>query len=167
MKKVMVIGCPGSGKSTFSRALYKATGLPLCHLDMLKWNADRTTVPRQVFLERLNRVMQQDSWIIDGNYGSTMELRMDACDTVFFLDYSVEVCMDGVMRRKGQPRSDMPWIETGEDEDFLQFIRDYQSVSRPVVLELLEKYAGKNIFVFTCRDEAAAYLAKRMPNPIV
>lgn len=164
MKKVLVIGCPGSGKSTFSRALHKATGLPLYHLDMLNWNADQTTVPRQVFLERLNRVIQEDSWIIDGDYGSTMELRMDACDTVFFLDYPVEVCLDGVMGRKGQPRSDMPWIETGEDEDFLQFIREYNSVSRPVVLELLQKYAGKSIFVFSCRSEAEIYLTKLLPD---
>lgn len=165
MKKVLVIGCPGSGKSTFSRALHKATGLPLYHLDMLNWNADRTTVPRQVFLERLNHVIQEDSWIIDGNYGSTMELRMDACDTVFFLDYPVEVCLDGVMCRKGQPRSDMPWIETGTDEDFLQFIRKYNSVSRPVVLELLQKYAGKSIFVFSCRSEAEIYLTQLLMIP--
>ncbi len=159
MKKVIVIGCPGSGKSTFSRALHQRTGLPLYHLDMLNWNDDKTTVPKAVFIERLKDVMQGDSWIIDGNYGSTIELRMNACDTVFFLDYPLEVCMDGVRARMGQKRSDMPWVETEDDPDFIRFITDYHSVSRPVVLELLEKYAGKEIFVFSSRKQAEDYLA--------
>ncbi len=159
MKKVMVIGCPGSGKSTFSRALHQLTGLPLYHLDMLNWNDDKTTVPKAVFIERLKGVIQGDWWIIDGNYGSTMELRMNACDTIFFLDYPLEVCMDGVRERMGQPRSDMPWVETEEDQDFIRFITDYHSVSRPVVLELLEKHAGKEIFIFSSRREAEDYLA--------
>ncbi len=164
MKKVMVIGCPGSGKSTFSRALHQVTGLPLYHLDMLNWNGDKTTVPKAVFIERLKDVIQGDSWIIDGNYGSTMELRMNACDTVFFLDYPVEVCLDGVMCRKGQPRSDMPWVETGEDPDFIRFIKEYQSVSRPSVMQLLEKYAGKEILIFSSRKEAENYLERRSSN---
>ena len=59
MKKVMVVGCPGSGKSTFSRLLHQATGIPLYHLDLLNWNDDRTTVPKEVFLERVQEVIQQ------------------------------------------------------------------------------------------------------------
>ena len=75
MKKVIVIGCPGSGKSTVSRALHNKTGIPLYHLDMMYWNADKTTVEKSVFLERLSAVLEKDEWIIDGNYGSTMELQ--------------------------------------------------------------------------------------------
>ena len=85
MKRVIVIGCPGSGKSTFARALHDKTGLPLHHLDMMYWNADKTTVPKEVFRARLAELLTEDAWIIDGNYGSTMETRMAACDTVFFL----------------------------------------------------------------------------------
>lgn len=71
MKKIMVIGCPGSGKSTFSRELYSKTGIPLYHLDMMYWNADKTTVEKDVFLERLLTVLDKNEWIIDGNYAST------------------------------------------------------------------------------------------------
>ena len=107
MQKVIVIGCPGSGKSTFSRALSQITGLPLTHLDMLYWNADKTTVERSVFIERLSEVLQKDAWLIDGNYSSTMELRMQECDTVFFLDYPADICLQGVKDRQGKPRPDM------------------------------------------------------------
>lgn len=158
MNKVIVIGCPGSGKSTFSRALHELTGLPLYHLDLLNWNSDKTTVDKKVFIEKLKNVIAQDSWIIDGNYGSTIELRLKECDTVFFLDYPVDVCIDGVKIRQGKTRSDMPWTETEDDEEFLEFIKNYNSQSRPNVLNLLEQYNKKEIVVFKSREEADKYL---------
>ena len=161
MKKIMIIGCPGSGKSTLSRALHEKTGIPLYHLDRMFWNADRTTVEKQVFMERLKNAMEQDEWIIDGNYGSTIELRLAACDTVFFLDYPVEVCLQGIRQRRGKPRSDMPWFETEEeDAEFIRFIKSYNSESRPQVMELLEKYAHKNIHIFRSRAEKDTFLSR-------
>lgn len=161
MQKIIVIGCPGSGKSTFSKALHKITGIPLFHLDLLYWNADQTTVDKSVFLKRLSETLQKDSWIIDGNYASTMELRMQACDTVIFLDYPQDLCLEGVRQRKGKPRSDMPWIEPDKDDaEFIEFIKNYNTQSRPQVLQLLEKYADRNIFVFHSRTEADAFLAQ-------
>ena len=158
MKKVIVIGCPGSGKSTVSRALHSKTGIPLYHLDMMYWNADKTTVEKSVFLERLSAVLEKDEWIIDGNYSSTMELRMVACDTVIFLDYPLDVCLDGIRERRGKPRSDMPWIETEEDSEFIEFIKNYNEQQKPKVLELLEKYSDKNIIIFRGREQADAFL---------
>ena len=158
MKKVIVIGCPGSGKSTVSRALHNKTGIPLYHLDMMYWNTDKTTVEKSVFLERLSAVLKKDEWIIDGNYGSTMELRMAACDTVIFLDYPLEVCLDGIKERRGKPRSDMPWIETEEDAEFIEFIESYNEQQKPKVLELLEKYSDKNIVIFKSREQANEFL---------
>lgn len=162
MKKIMVIGCPGSGKSTFSKALHDATGIPLYHLDMLYWNADRTTVEKSVFRERLANTLQKEAWIIDGNYGSTMEMRMQACDTVIFLDYPLEVCMEGVRIRRGKARTDMPWVEAEDEEDaeFIAFIKSYNSESRPKVMELLEKYKEKNVEIFRSREEAAEFLER-------
>ena len=161
MRKVIVIGCPGSGKSTFSKALYHATGLPLYHLDMMYWAADGTNVPKYVFMERLNQVLRKESWIIDGNYGSTMELRMRFCDTVFFLDYPPDICIDGIRSRKGKERTDIPCI-TPEDEDdkFVDFIKDYRLASRPAVLELLSKYSHKRIVIFENRKEANDFLSQ-------
>lgn len=158
MKKIIVIGCPGSGKSTFSKALHQVTGIPLYHLDMLYWNADKTTVPKSVFLDRLNGIIQKESWIIDGNYASTMKLRLQACDTVIFLDYPTEVCLYGIAARKGRERSDMPWVETEDDPDFLEFIKAYNVQSRPRVMELLEQYSCKTIYRFTDRKQEAEFL---------
>lgn len=160
MQKIMVIGCPGSGKSTLSRALHEITGLLVYHLDMLNWNADRTTVEKEVFRTRLAEVIAKDSWIMDGNYASTLELRMQACDTVFFLDYPLEVCMKGIMERRGKERPDMPWVEPVDevDEEFIEFVKNYNSENRPAVMALLEKFADRDIFIFKSRSEADDFL---------
>ena len=158
MKKIIVIGCPGSGKSTFSRAMHEKTRIPLYCLDMMYWNADKTTVGRAVFRARLAEVLTRDSYIIDGNYRSTMEIRIANCDTVFFLDYDLETCLSGILSRRGKVREDMPWIETEEDPEFMQTVKAYIPEQRPWVLELLEKYKDKNIVVFKSREEAEEYL---------
>ena len=167
MKKVIVIGCPGSGKSTFSRALHNKIGIPLYYLDMMYWNADKTTVEKSVFLGRLSDVLEKDEWIIDGNYGSTMELRMASCDTVIFLDYPLDVCLDGIKERRGKPRDDMPWIETEEDAEFIEFVKSYNERQKNQVLELLEKYSDKNIIVFNTRAQADDFLSEKTDNKLL
>lgn len=72
---------------------------------MMNWNSDRTTVPKPTFIERFNRTVEKDTWIIDENYGSTMKLRLQACDTVFFLDYSLDMSLDGIMSRRGKRKN--------------------------------------------------------------
>ena len=158
MKKIIVIGCPGAGKSTFARALQQKTNIPLHHLDMMFWNKDKTTVPKSVFLDRLSAVLKTDEWIIDGNYGSTLELRLAACDTAVFLDYPLEICLNGIKERQGKPRADMPWIETEEDAEFIEFIKSYNEQQKPKVLELFKKYKDKNVIVFTSREQANTFL---------
>lgn len=164
MKKIIVIGCPGSGKSTFSRALRDITGIALFHLDLMYHNADRTTVPREVLIERQKTAMARDEWIIDGNFDSTMEMRLKECDTVFFLDYPLEVCLGGIESRRGKARPDMPWIETEPDEEFLSYVRSFGTERRPVILRLLEQYADRNIIIFKSREESDSYL-ERLLSP--
>ena len=162
MKKVIIIGCPGSGKSTFARKLQLVTGLPLHHLDLIYWKSDRTIVPREEFLEKLHQIMAQEQWIIDGNYASTMEMRMQACDTVIFLDYPPELCLAGAQERKGKARPDLPWVEANDldDSEFMEYIQKFHELNRLTILSLLEKYSDKEIIIFHSREDAEIFLQK-------
>ena len=158
-KRILVIGSPGSGKSTFARALGELTDLPLLYLDRLFWNADRTTVENQVFDQRLEQAMAQSQrWIMDGNYSRTLDRRLARCQRVFFLDYPVEVCLEGVRAHRGTVRPDIPWVETEEDPEFMDYIRTFPQQQRPKILALQEEHPEKNWVVFRFREQADAYL---------
>ena len=123
------------------------------------WNADKTTVEKRVFLELLSFVLEKDEWIIDGNYGSTMELRMTACDTVFLFNLPVEVCLDGAISRIGKGRYDILWIETELDPSFMREIEEFPNKNLPTIYALIDKYKdGKTVVVFKSREEADAFL---------
>lgn len=158
MQKVIVIGCPGSGKTTFAEKLRDKTGLPLYYLDAIWHNPDKTHVTREEYDARLAEILSEDAWIIDGNYSRTLERRMAECDTVFLFDLSTEVCLDGAISRLGKKRYEIPWIETELDPEFAQQIKDFPSKNLPTVYALIEKYSEKNIIVFKSREAADAYL---------
>ena len=160
MERAIVIGNSGAGKSTFARALRDITGLPLHYLDRLWHRPDKTTVTREEFDLRLGELRAGERWIIDGNYRRTLEPRLAACDTVFFLDYPLEVCLAGVEARRGTAREDMPWIETQEDPEFTAWIRDFARRDLPEMEALLDRYrAGRKILRFQSREEGQKYLA--------
>ena len=160
MKKIIVIGCPGSGKTTFAEKLRDKSGLPLFYLDAIWHKPDRTHISREDFDARLGEILALDRWIIDGNYSRTLERRIEACDTVIWFDLPTEVCLEGVRERRGKPRIDMPWVETEEDPEFIELIKKYNDEQRPKVLSLLEKYrSGREIIVFRSRREADELLA--------
>lgn len=158
MRKVIVIGCPGAGKSTFARELQKITGLPLFYLDMLYHRPDKTTCPAEEFDQKLSGILMREQWIMDGNYARTLPLRLARCDTVFWLDYPLEVCLQGIESRFGKPRCDMPWTETERDEEFLEFVRNFHVGYRPEIMRLLGEYKEKDIMVFKSRQAAGEFL---------
>ena len=159
MKKVIIIGSPGSGKSTFARKLSDASGLPLYYLDMMWHRPDRTNVSHEEFDACLKEIMQKEEWIIDGNYLRTIEVRLRECDTVFLLDIPLEVCLEGIKSRIGKSREDMPWIETELDEEFRQWVVEFPEKHLPQIYELIDIYKdSKNIFIFESRREADDYL---------
>ena len=140
MKKVLIIGCPGAGKSTFGKRLADKTGLPLYHLDMIWHKPDKTNISTDEFDSRLTEITLRDEWIIDGNYKRTLEMRLKECDTVFLLDIPIQICLESAESRIGKKRQDLPWIETSFEQDFKQWICDYPYKSLPEILKLLEKY---------------------------
>ena len=100
LKRILVIGAGGSGKTTVARRLASATGLPLVHLDALYWRAGWQPTPVEEWREAVQRLILGDTWIIDGNYGGTLDLRLEACDTVVFLDVPRIVCLWRVVKRQ-------------------------------------------------------------------
>ena len=159
MKKAIVIGCPGSGKTTFALKLAKITDIPLYHLDAIWHKADKTHITREEFDSRIRDIFSADSWIIDGNYKRTVEMRLKACDTVFLFDLPAELCLQGVRERIGKKRVDMPWVETELDSEFRQFIVDFPSDTLPYIYELIEKYKNeKDVVIFKSREEADLYI---------
>ncbi|MDD6992005.1 MAG: adenylate kinase [Oscillospiraceae bacterium] len=158
LRRVIVIGSSGSGKSTFARRLRDITGLPLYYLDMIWHKPDKTNISKEEFDKRLDEILSEDRWIIDGNYQRTLEARLKKCDTVFLFDLPVEVCLAGAKARIGTKREDMPWTETELDDDFRQWIVDFPQKQLPEIYGLLEKYNDKNIVNFKSRQEAETYL---------
>lgn len=160
MQKIIVIGCPGSGKSTFSRALRDKLGLPLYYLDMLWHKPDKTTVSREEFDEKLINILKGEKWIIDGNFNRTLEMRVRACDTVFLLDFPVDVCLSGVESRIGTKREEMPWVEEEFDPEFKEWIINFPKDKLPYIYQIIEEYKDKNVIVFKSRAELSGYLSE-------
>lgn len=159
MLKVIIVGCPGAGKSTFARKLNQITNLPLYHLDMLWHKPDRTNISKEKFDEELKKILKKDKWIMDGNYQRTLEMRLKECDTAFLLDYPLEVCLSGAQSRIGKKREDLPWLEEKFDEDFKNWILNFEKEKLPQIYDLLDKYKeNKNIVIFKSREEADNYI---------
>ena len=118
MRKVIIIGSPGAGKSTFARKLREKTGLPLYYLDLIWHRPDQTNISREEFDTRLREILAEERWIIDGNYLRTLEMRIQACDTIFLLDYPTDICLQGAEERIGTKREDLPWVEQEFDREF-------------------------------------------------
>jgi len=115
-------------------------------------------VERGIFLSRLQDALSGDEWIIDGNYISTMELRLKHCDTVIFLDFPTELCLRGLNERRGKPRADMPWFETAEDEEFSNFVRSFNIEQRGRILDLLSSYDYVNSIMLSNRDQVNEFI---------
>ncbi len=160
MKKVIIIGCPGSGKTTFAKKLHEATGLPLYHLDAIWHKPDKTHISREEFDARIQEIFAEESWIIDGNYSRTIEMRLRECDTVFLFDLPTDVCLQGATERLGKGRYDMPWIENELNPNFRREIEEFKDKKLPEIYGLLEKYRReKEIIVFKTREKAEQFLA--------
>ena len=161
MNKVIIIGCPGSGKTTFAEKLQKCTGLPLYYLDAIWHKPDKTHIPREEFDQRITEIFSEEKWIIDGNYKRTIEMRIKECDTAFLFDLPTEVCLQGVTERIGKERYDLPWLETQVDPEFRQFIEDFPKDTLPYIYLLIEKYKDeKRVIIFKAREEADGFIEK-------
>jgi adenylate kinase family enzyme len=170
MRRVMVVGSGGAGKSTFARALGERTGLPVLHLDRLFWRAGWVETPRPAFEEVVRSTIATDAWILDGNYSHTMELRLERADTCVFLDVPRLTCLGRALRRnwtyRGRCRPDITeGCPEKIDAEFVAWIWTYPARVRPKVLEKLavfERRGGRAV-VLRSDDEVEAFLEAVRP----
>ena len=167
MKRVLVIGSGGSGKTTLARRLAERTGLPLIHLDALYWRPGWDPTPSDEWRAKIDALLRDERWIMDGNYGGTLDLRLEACDTVVFLDLSRWVCLWRVLtrrlRHRGEVRAEMaPGCPERFTWEFLEWIWTYPARRRPAILQRLEALRGrKAIYVLHSTRAVAEFLDTR------
>lgn len=165
MKKILVIGSGGAGKSTLANRLGELRGIEVIHLDQFYWHPGWVETPKSEWLETVERLMLKDSWIMDGNYSGSLERRLEACDTVIFLDIARSVCVWRLLKRAVVYRKkSRPDMAEGCAErfnlDFVRWVWNYPSRTRPKVLVRLEENADrKRIVHLHSRSEVQKFLA--------
>jgi adenylate kinase family enzyme len=162
VERVLVIGSPGAGKSTLATELARLTGLPLFHLDRLHWSAGWVEREPADYLDELRDVLARPRWVIDGNYGSTLALRLERADTVIDLALPGWQCLLGIVRRaiayRGRTRPDMaPGCEEKIDWEFLVYTARFRTAGRRRIEATMRGYSGRRI-TLRSRREARAFL---------
>jgi len=164
MKRVLIIGSSGAGKSTFARKLGEKTGLEIIHLDVLHWKPNWTEPDKEEWQKTVEEALKGDSWIIDGNFGGTMEMRIKASDTVIFFDLPRALCVYRILKRVITYRKGTrPDMAEGCDEKFdwkfLKWVWDFPKQTKPKIEERLKRFENeKTIIRFESRKEVEIFL---------
>lgn len=164
MKRILVIGSGGAGKSTFARRLARTINVEVIHLDSLYWKPGWVETPKQEWKQTVERIITRDSWIMDGNYSGTLDLRLEACDTVIFLDIARAVCIWRVIKRavayRNKSRPDMSeGCPERFDFGFLRWIWNYKKRTRPKIVRMLKEIADNKKVIWLRTDaEVERYL---------
>ena len=170
-RRVVIVGNGGAGKSTLAAELGRALGLPVVHLDQRFWRPGWAPTPDDEWEATVRALVAADRWVMDGNYGGTMELRFAAADTILFLDYPRLLCTWRAFRRgftqRGRTRADMaPGCPERVDVGFLRWVWSYNSRVRPRVHALLSQLpASTNVVVLRGDADANALIQRATGHP--
>lgn len=162
MKRIAIVGCGGAGKSVLARELGVRTGIEVIHLDALYWDAEWRPRPADEWEALQRRLIENEAWIIDGNYGATLDLRLSAADTVIFLDLPTHVCLARVLLRRIKDRGRARPDKLGSERitlSFLRWIWGYRRERRPGVLQRLARVdPGTRVITLSSRAEVRDFL---------
>ena len=164
MRRVLIVGSGGSGKSTLARQLGARLGLPVVHLDAHYFAPGWVEPSPEDWAETVDRLIAEDAWVMDGNYGGTMERRIAASDTVIFLDRSRWLCLWRILsrwlRHFGQTRPDMaPGCPERVELAFVHYILAYPRTRRAGVLARLAAADHTHVVRLRSGRNVRAFLA--------
>lgn len=164
MKKVAIIGSPGAGKSTLSTKLGEIFKIPVVHLDAHYWSEGWVETPKEVWKNSMEDFVKREKWIIDGNYGDTIDIRLEAADTIIFLDMPRYLCLKNAFKRYLRYRhKDRPDMAKGckekLDPQFFKYIWFFKGKNRKSILLRLEKLKNKKtVHIFKNYDMVDEFL---------
>jgi adenylate kinase family enzyme len=163
MKRAIVIGSGGAGKSTFARSLSGRTGLPVVHLDKLFWRPGWQPTPKEEWAEKVRLEIEKPEWIMDGNFGGTRLMRMQAADTIIFLDLPRWQCLWRIVKRRlthsGRNRPDMAeGCNEKLDLEFIIWVWNYPKLSRARALEEISSLKGKHLVILRSQADINRFL---------
>ncbi|MEK4707511.1 DNA topology modulation protein [Bacillus sp. FSL R10-2780] len=164
MKKIILIGSGGSGKSTLARQLGNKLKIQVYHLDALFWKPNWVGVPREEQRTVQNDLIKEEKWIIDGNYGGTMDIRINAADTIIFLDIHRTICVYRAFKRivqyRNKTRPDMgAGCEERFDLQFFKWIWEYPKTKRPAILKRIDQLnKDKRVIILKTPNEVQRFL---------
>lgn len=162
-KRILIIGSSGAGKSTLSKRLSQQWDLPLVHLDTLFWNEGWVPTPKSEFREKIQTELEKETWIIDGNFDSTLELRASYADLIVFLDFSRVLCTYRVFKRawmyRGKTRPDMAQgCNEKMDVEFAKWVWRFPTNVRPHTLDILRNVKDTDICILRNPKEVEGFL---------
>ncbi len=167
MRRVAVIGSGGAGKSMLARQIGAVTGLPVIHLDHHYWSPGWVPTPDPEWFATQRELLAGESWVVDGNYGGTLELRAELADTIIFLDLPRHVCLARAIRRFRSPILQAPGCPQKVDAEFLRWIWDFPHRTRPRLLASLGTYAATTRLVhLRSATEVRTFLAALRDPPV-
>ena len=164
MKRILIIGNCSAGKTTLSLKLQSILGLDAIHLDQHYWKPYWTEPDKQEWTKTVSELVEKESWIMDGNYSSTMNMRIAKADTIIYLNFPTIVCLSRVIKRIvsnwGKVRYEMPEGCTERlDLKFLHYVAMYKITRSKNILEKLKHLdPEKKLMVFNNDKEVAEYL---------
>ena len=165
MQRILIIGGPGGGKSTLTRALSQRLDLPVTHLDQIWWTPGWINRDLEDYRARVAAIVDQDCWIIDGNYSNSFDLRMPRADTIIWVDQPRRVCMRRILWRAlsqlGRTRADVaPGCPERFNLEFFLYVWNFNRDSRPKIVEGLAEHGGHAKLVHLKSDrEIARFIA--------